>query len=734
MKSKSTEETLALGVDQRWKAPPQSASDIKNMRVEDVGLGWINDRGWEPLLVPPDGGIEGFPTSELAEKQSPIRFLDVWARHGNSEVYYLYERFGKLQYDYGNPGTSTTPKVILSSDRNLPKADDPGTQIQPFGRFALICNGYDRPIMFWGRDKTTPFSWTQKPNPPGVYDVDPTILRQPQNSDQRMGGYPTVWRSIGLGQDANTKWSHYRWKVSFISETGSESPLSSERGHTWYIGHVDEEGKWGIQLCNIPEGPDGTVARRIYRTKNLELNDAEQYYHVQTLEDNCTQDWIDIVPDSLLLEQAPAESDSIIIPQTFKYAASWNGVMWVGGGEDDSQFIRFSNRFLPEQFARYRFFDCSSRQGGPVTALVPYYNNLIVFRAKSIEVISAISDDTYTIGVLTNDIGTTATNTIVEVPGKGLFFLTDDGVFAITGGQSGAGLVEGNVMNISRNLHKEWRRLSEGSLARATATYSGREKEYWVHYPVDGDTENSSGAIYHSAIDQWSLRNLNKTLSSEEYHMWFTQLATDPEGWIIIGCYPDYGFTHNHATFKGYPGYELQVWSAYGSWGHHQVYASTSASKYNYTWTKMPKETNDCAYISGWHDFGDDSIKKKIMSVEVEMISQGYNDLELRYAADDAFAPLSGGSTSPMIIEKYKTTTSEPVWTIVGGTDVKNLATWGENWSNGQVCRVRWDVHTGMLGRFKFGIESGNKFHIISYQINFQTTDQKTITRRGSSG
>jgi len=216
--------------------------------------------------------------------------------------------------------------------------------------------------------------------------------------------------------------------------------------------------------------------------------------------------------------------------------------------------------------------------------------------------------------------------------------------------------------------------------------------------------------------------------------MWFTQLASDPEGWIIIGCYPDYGFTHNHTTFKGYPGYELQVWSAYGSWGHQQVYASTAASKYNYTWTKMPKTSDDCAYISGWHDFGDDSIKKKIMSVEVEMISQGYNDLELRYAADDAFVPLSGGSTSPMVIEKYKTPSSEPVWTIVGGTDVKNLATWGENWSNGQVCRVRWDVHTGMLGRFKFGIESGNKFHIISYQINFQTTDQKTITRRGASG
>ena len=122
------------------------------------------------------------------------------------------------------------------------------------------------------------------------------------------------------------------------------------------------------------------------------------------------------------------------------------------------------------------------------------------------------------------------------------------------------------------------------------------------------------------------------------------------------------------------------------------------------------------------------------MSVEIEMVSQGYNDLELLYAVDDEFNPKSGGTCAPLIMEKYKTDKSEPVWTISGGTDVRNLATWGENWSNGQVCRIRFDVHTGMCGRFKFGLESGNKFHIISYQINYQTTDQKVITRRGSSG
>jgi hypothetical protein len=747
MKTKTTEERLAGGVDQRWKAQNNLASDIRNCRVEDVGLGWKNDRGWENLIPVHDNMTRTFTPAELENVSNPVRFLKVWTRHGGSEVYYLYERNGKLMYHFGNQGAASEREVILESGRNIPKADDPGTQLTPFGRFALVQNGYEAPFKFWGRVHQSPFGWTMAPNPPVVYDVNLDEIDTPQHMEAGQGSYVTSWRSVGLGNTDNGDWSHYRYKVSFVSDTGSESPLSDGQATTWKVENTDQDNfKAGIVLDDIPTGDSNVVARRIYRTKNLENNAAEKYYFCKQLNDNTTKTYVDIIPDSLMLEEAPAKTDSILINQSFKYAATYNGCIWVAGGDDFSTNIRYSDRHLPEQFDAFRFFDVGMRQGGEITALVPYSNSLLVFRAGSIEVISAISDDTYTIGTLDSDIGTRATNTIKEVPGVGLFFLTKDGVYAIQGGQSGAGLVTAKVESVSAGLYGEWKRLSEGSLARATATYSTMEKEYWVHYPCDGETENTRGAVFHRDIQQWSLRNLSDGVSvtshtgtNTNYQMAFTCLDSDPEGWIVIGTYPDYPYAaagavaNQDKTF--FPGFDLQVWSANCQWGVTGRRTSETAQAISYSLHDQAKATDDCAWISTWDDFGDDSIKKRIHSVEIEMVSQGYNDLVMTYASDYTFSTLTGGTAAPMIIEKYYTLASEPVWTITSGNpNVKNLAIWGENWSNGQLCRVRFDVHTGLVSHFQWGIQSANPFHIISYNVEYSSSDQKVITRRGGSG
>ena len=747
MKSRKTNEVIAGGVDQRWKASDNLASNILNCRIDNVGLGWRNDRGWEDL-IPEDSGQVIFTGEELAKAAAPCRFLKVWTRHGGSEVYYLEERNGILSYSYGNRGNGSIAGSIveLDTDRNLPKADDPGTQITPFGRFALIQNGYDRPIKFWGRRKTSPFGWSQAPSAPIVRDVDNQQIYDPDKLSSTNGSWWTTSNFYGVGNRELNDENLYRYRCSFVSDTGSEGPLSDISTTYWQIQDNAAVGHGaGIILKDIPVGDVNTVARRIYRTKNLKNNPAEIFYLVKEIKDNVTTDFIDGIPDQLLLEQAPAQTDSILLPQSFKYAASFNGCIWIAGGDDLSTQIRYSNRYLPEQFDAFRFFDVGMRSGGEVTALVPYGNNLIVFRANSIEVISPIADDQYTIGTLAPDIGTRATNTIKEVPGLGLFFLSKDGCYVVKGGQSGAGLVQLGIEHISKNLYSEWERLSEGSLARATAVYSTREKEYWVHYPVDGDTENTRGAVYHTEVGQWSLRNQShgKTIGvgpdDDRYQMAFTQLDADPEGWIIIGTYPDYPYAAEGVVTAAnkhfYPGKGLQVWSSTCYFGKVWTHIASGQDTDTYSWAWNPKEEEDTLWESVWLDFGDDSVKKRIHSVELEMISQGYRDLKLQYVSDYGFTETDGGTMAPMIVEKYLTTSSEPTWNYSTFNDkVKNQAKWGDNWSNGQICRLRFDVHTGLVSQFKFRIIGANPFHLISYQLEYLSSEQKVITRRGGSG
>jgi hypothetical protein len=737
MKTKTVPDALSGGVDQRVKASTQNASDIKNMRVEDQGLGWVNDRGWEPVIMANDAGTETLPTAFSLER-APCRFLDIYSRHNGAEVYYLNERQGELAYTFGNEGTGTS-RVILDSNRHEPKANDPGTQLVPHGRFALVCNGYDRPFKFWGRNHSTPFGWNQVPNAPNVHTPNPEYKVDPKTTNTGDIGFVVSQTEdlYGQGADEENDVSIYSYKVSFISDTGSESPLSEAVTVAWTIDNALSVGFWSVMLSNIPKGPEGTKARKIYRTKNSYPNKAEKYYFVKQLGDNVTTDWLDIIKDSLLLVDAPTPNDSIIIPQSFKHGASWNGCVWLGGGDSFGTTVRFSDRFLPEQFDRFRFFEVGSRQGGAITALVPYYNTLIVFRENSIEAISAIADDEYTISTISNDVGTTATNSIVEVPAVGLFFLTSDGVYMMVGGQSGAGLVQLDISHVSAGLHKEWHRLSEGSLARASASYSSKEKEYWVHYPVDGDTENSRGAVYHAQANGWSLRNLTDpkyVIDDDSYGMYFTQISTNPEGWFIMGTYPNYPHTVvADVDYTGFPGHGLQVWSGTNNLGEHLVWLAAGIGENTFTVTPSSKRQEDCNWTSTFNDLGDDSIKKRIISVEIEMVTQGYNDLSLSYVSDYGFSETTAGVSAPMIVEQYKTTNAEPVWTVVSTQGIKNLAVWGEDWSGSQVCRVRWDVHTGLVGSFKWKVSSQHKFHIISHQVEFMDSKQKVITHGGSN-
>tara|TARA_R100001463_G_scaffold82651_3_gene137287 strand:- start:2286 stop:4562 length:2277 start_codon:yes stop_codon:yes gene_type:complete len=758
MKTQTIPERLAGGVDQRFKVTPDKASDIRNLRVEDTGLGWCNDRGWEPLHMLPDNGAYTF-TGGVGDAKHPCRFLKVWSRHNGAEVYYLFERNGKLVYQFGNQGSAATGEVVLGENRYLPSANEPGTQLTPFGRFSVIHNGNDVPIKFWGREKTSQFHFTQPPNAPIAYKVDPRWIDSPNDIEGGATGLaiPAVgWQeggtgtnhssntfdytTLGLGPTTGNGTAHYRYKVTYVTDSGSESPLSEEEAVTWKIDNgvaLQKGKKFCVFLGEISTGGNNVVARRIYRTKNINLDaNDESFYFLKQIDDNVTTSYWDMIPDATLLSAAPVANASVIIPSSFKLSASWNGCLWVAGWDGNNTELRYSDRYKPEQFSRFRFFDVGARDGGAITALVPYYNSLIVFREKAIEVISAIADDEYTIGTISGQVGTTATNTIKEIPTVGLFFLTIDGVYALTGGQSGAGLVQSGLQPIAGNLHKEWRRMTEGALPRATACYSSKEKEYWVHYPVDGQTENSRGAVFHSMTGAWSLRNLPpQTIGSTGGHsMWFTQLDTNPEGWIVIGTYPNYPHPFpSDANFNAYPGFGLQVWSAYDAFGDDLTFTGTSQGNVSYNWTPHAKNTFETRYVSAWDDMGDDSVKKRIHSVEIDMVTFGYNDLTLNYESDYAFEETAGGTASPMLVEQYLTTGSEPAW-YDGSSDVKKQAKWGDKWSGPQICRLRFDVHTGNIGAFRFILKSANQFQVISYQIEYSTSGQKVITRRGGSG
>lgn len=721
MKSSTSPERIAGGIDQRYFPERDSAVDIHNFRYTPDG-GWRNDRGWEPLIELANPTI--MTAADLLDARQPCRFLAVWTRHSGSEEYYLSERNSILYYEFGNKGSATTRKHVLATNRHLPRSDEPGTQLVPYGRFSVILNGHDEMIKWWGRDKMETFGFMQTPPTPYVLPIQNNYNQQdgygtgdPINND--LSGISVQFAAsdyLGLGDPAKGSVNFYSYRISYITDTGSESPLSEPCNISWTLLTDSPDAvlatanarKYGVMLTGLEPGPEGTVARRIYRTKNKKdglTGAGDIYYFDAQIDDNTTRQYLDVAPDNEMVNQAPSSQDSVPITSSHKYGAAWNGSMWLAGGDMLPTRIIYSNPGVPEQFAATSYFDVGVREGGHITALVPYYDVLLVFREHAVDAIFTGTNG-YTCTTINQTVGTIATNSIVLIPSVGVMFLNKDGFYLISGGLRGGSSL--SIEPASTKVEKELGRVSVNALARASATYSDKEKEYWCMYPVDGDTENTHGAAYNNVTQEWSFRG-----ATDNKNLWpFARLATDSTGWIIIGLNPIYTPASGPTPATLYPGFGLQVWSASPSWGNT---VTITAEGESFILTSAGVPAGLCIWQSAWNDFGDDSVKKRVLTVELDALTEGDNGIELQWASDYSTDWVSAGVVNPQIGDYAGSANTDPTY-----DNGANTAVWGTaKWQDHKVTRLRWDVKTGLVSNFSFRIITANVIQVVRYQENY---------------
>lgn len=735
-----TAPVAGLGQDERLRAEPGKAGKIVNMRYDPVVSGWASDRGWEPLISRDDA--YPFPPDYLA----PTRFLAIWTRHQGAEVYYLYERDGKLAYDFGNDNGGSG-QVVLAEDRHIPGPADAGTQLVPFGRFALLLNGYDEPVKFFGGTLLTPFGFGVPPAPtiaipnPSILGTDGTGVDDDTGAGVSIG-QTAVQGLVGVPTGPNA----YAYRISWVSETGSESPMSPEVLISWEngtgAGHELELTPYSIWFSDLPKGPDHIVARRIYRTKNLGdqsgLED-RAFYFVAQVQDNAVSSWVDTVPDSRLIIAAPDPQASIALPPGLRFGAAFDGRYWLGGGSHSPTRVWLSQKGLPEQFGAFGYYDLGAGSGD-ITQIVSHEGALFIFRERGLDVIRITEQLEYQLTTISGTRGTTASNTIKVVPGFGLTFLARDGVYAAT---------KAGVQLLSGALAEEFRRVGASSLARATATYSDREQEYWVQYPADGAAENTRGAALHLAASTpespaWSLRNVPPSDGSSTWRTIVTCLATDPDGWVVFGTSPidlttgDYPGTAELDDLSVADELEnlgLQVWSARPAAGTRYTVAALGE---NITVSKADAPPIEAIYQSGWLEYDQRAL---VHQIELWALNTGRPALTVEVAVNgrEEWVDVSADVDVEMAPrETAKTAANDHLYAPeTTAARFRYEGVWGTSkWREDRVIRVRWDVAVAdrSVSSFAFRIRTRDYFGVLAWRVNANGTQIGTQSQVGPTG
>ena len=574
MKTQSFTLARLRGVDRRYQVAPDSASDIHDMHwtlndswtscggFRPVTRSDLKYEPWgedvpDPEAIPDDGdsvdalggdendvgqaeteeeGASGGPvgssddssdepssttTTTPSSDTATIQSLHWFAQHNGARQFLVWEDTnGRLRQFRG--GTPSAPyknlkdrqnKVWNGVDRARSVQRTPGASTQSIvwgGRLYMV-NGQDEPIVYDGR-VTGRAGYIQAPGPP-----DAEVVLRDFNEDNTSYWLGTRIRNQGLGsslpfdsgdETGDAKLCGYKYRVTFVNRRGQESPMSEPSGVVQF--ECGDKGKTRFVQLQIPSGDVETIARRIYRTRDIfdafgqptNRNYGYNYYFVKEVQDNIATVIEDGLSDGNLGSLADPE-DFGPWPSQARFIASFKNTVFLAGMPNNQ--IQFSAPNMPEVFPLNNIFDISEGDGGDVTGIYPTKNALVVFKRRGIYLIKGDPSNGFYVQTLTRDMGCIAVDSVAEVPGVGLVFLSDSGIFVLEGALENTGSATG-VTELSIPIRDWFDELSDSALAGAVGIVYHRDREFWLCVPGIGETENSIVFVFHYTVGAWSRR------------------------------------------------------------------------------------------------------------------------------------------------------------------------------------------------------------------------------------
>jgi len=648
-------------MDERYRAPANTAAKIENMRWDERGA-WRRCHGYDQLKDTQNESASSVPVGAMVWMETDLggrRWLIYERKESDAAG-------AKLVYLNMAGNTET----VIQSGRYWSDAPWPGTQFQVVGEELYYVNGVDRPSRWntlyaqeagFSAKPAAPLILDFDEDPGIDEAVDPYSQlydRMPTPLDGLVAGKWSAgigeyYRAFGgrfqkgVGTDFPTTngsvkgapIATYAYGVTYINELGQESPMS-----TLVFGRAVTDDISGLRCIAIAlrSPPAGVRRVRIWRTMNLTpvtytalltdgLSDgsgtATQVITerlLRGLPERPTMPAFEQLQEQevYLLHELPCSGPLLIsdtksdrdLGQRYDYDATglwpagasliawFAGRMWLAGMASEPGSLRYSHHLYREQFPDIN----ELRLPAPITALYSAGSHLYVFTARSIHLVYQDDNGEPRLQELSQTQGTNSPNCIVDVPGQGVWFVNEPGIYS---------LGTGAPVRVSHAVQRSWdERVTPVGLPAAWAFIDRRTKEAWFHVSADGKARPYLGFVFHYEIGQWSLRPewpLARAVQTTDGTMTTFMAAWDTSGVSGVLVYG--------------PGYDDWDGTAF-----------------------------DGVYTTSWLNIGDQRERVHVSSVEVEALGYTARPLQVSWRGDRSRTWLSpDSSVSPDHIEHY---------------------------------------------------------------------------------
>ena len=542
-------------------------------------------------------------------------------------------------------------------------------------------------------------------------DVDPN-----SRGDQRWKNFYELKLNFYMGPQDQARKVGYQYKVTYVNERGQESELSSASSLVTIMNGTgprtnSAHGKNSIAV-NLPIGPKECVARKVYRTRNCydasgnltTRGRQSSFYFLDEISDNMTTIYVDAHPDTALGDLVDKRNFGNFPPRT-KFLAVFKNTMFAAGS--DFNELHYSAPLFPEVFPKDNVISVGDDDGGPIMGMRATKNALVVFKSRGIYLIKGSPGGGFVAQTLNKDIGCISPNSIVEIPGIGLAFLSEKSVYMLEGALENTGSITG-VVNIGAEIPNQLERLNHSAAIRACSAVYLRDKEYWLSVPIDGSKENNICFIYHYEVGSWSVRKkipANCMVASKDHR-----------GYLFMGSHNSY--SKSLAGVLVYTrGSDIKGMLTKGS-TIEKVVDEDGSESFTFEETKVPissvYETVSNDYSSLFQNF-------RPAHVMAYAIGYGNNGLNVNTRVNRS-------------IDQVRTTTQtgaqqdpNETYPVYGSAKFEE-----DRWIAYRPTVLRYDVSTTHAGPVRelsisFASANNNKIEIIGYDLEAKVGEQRRI-------
>lgn len=694
------------GLHERQPQPLSGATEAVNLTVDQRTMGWTTRVGYEAYRVDPALGFAPYGSTDRIDSLFVFQEQPSSMRH-----VILFESAGTLYLQHETGGSVSL--FVLASNRAVPSASTVASQYTVVAGGVLVTNGFDAPLFIrpWplpspalGRSGCARPFGTSPAAPPSVYRV--RALRQDSTTGTPSGA-TSLWVSqhtrsmpswtadqfgIGFakslaGTPPVARTSEYAWQVSYVTDTGSEGPLSASSKLEW---ETEGEKRYRFAcMLEVPPGPLGTVARRVYRSRNYSddtnIEGQSERYFVYELTNNAESLVIDGYQTASLGALAPQTTSLIDFPATTaRFATMFNGRCWLDGGYDDPRTVFYSALGKPEQFAADGYLTLRG-DAGNITGLYPFYGTLVVWRESGIDAIVPNDSGGFRVLPISKGVQCVAPDSVDEVPDAGIMFAAADGVYLMDGAIADGASVQ--VRRISSNIMDTWARVTQECLPRAVGRYCPLYREYHLYVPADGEDRPSLGLVWHIDKQAWTVRE------------GFPVGALDrlPSGNLVFGV-------NDPTTEKG-----LFVISSRRATGRRlsgeQSYIDgpPPVSKWKSPWLSMtsPQSKKQVQYVTMWVQ----------TTGSVPVTVRVYKDWERTFYSERSYEAQPADAVPLPVLDNVV-------------MDV------GAQWERTQAVPLRVAVAVQSCSWFAFEVETSDDLTLVGWSVDYQERGTMTIEGR----